>query len=586
MVYRPEWKIAWELIDRARSNGTTFDWLTFSEGYGGKPGFLRELPGRPQSLVGEVPTAFSGRIAGALEPRGRSGPQRWARRRRSHPPPTARRARQPRSFRPCAGCNETSGPGRKAGQRREESLSSGPRSAAASTGTGKGVLDRSARVGESSPWCRSAADRACLPACLCGPTPARTTHCRPTRCCSTSRRVVLRVDSLYPRTRSGRFATSTGPTAMKVRAAGFEPAVSCSRDHRSAAVPGGIPGFPTSCIERAPSGSRTRTFAMARRQAAATSWARKRCAGLSKTKEHPTNLRSVPGLEPASPHYECGVLAALSTSACRPVGLVGLEPTSTGLRDRSIANSATTPIASRSGRNRTSGPDLIRVPLLPLSYAPNGAGGTRTLAWRIKSPLCCRYTTTPCLVGRMRFNRVTIVLRLPDQSRPVVALRIALQRHVVVNRVWATSPRLPLSPVGIAGLEVSVLVLPGHAGSPLPYIPSVSQNGRISARRSPGPRTTAPRRCPRDTQASLRSVTSSSCGSRTRLFGVKDRCPQPIDERAVSARTFHAVDVQGKRAPFTQWAGRGIESSSPRFQRGASPSQLPAQQKTRCHLHL
>ena len=39
----------------------------------------------------------------------------------------------------------------------------------------------------------------------------------------------------------------------------------------------GIPGFPTSCSSRAPSGSRTRTSAMARRQAAATSWARKVC---------------------------------------------------------------------------------------------------------------------------------------------------------------------------------------------------------------------------------------------------------------------------------------------------------------------
>ena len=39
----------------------------------------------------------------------------------------------------------------------------------------------------------------------------------------------------------------------------------------------GIPGFPTSCRLRAPSGSRTRTSAMARQQATATSWARKVC---------------------------------------------------------------------------------------------------------------------------------------------------------------------------------------------------------------------------------------------------------------------------------------------------------------------
>jgi SRSO17 transposase len=60
VVYRPKWKIALELIDRARDNGATFDWLVFDEGYGGKPGFLRELQGRRQCFVGEVPTTFTG----------------------------------------------------------------------------------------------------------------------------------------------------------------------------------------------------------------------------------------------------------------------------------------------------------------------------------------------------------------------------------------------------------------------------------------------------------------------------------------------------------------------------------------------
>ena len=60
-------------------------------------------------------------------------------------------------------------------------------------------------------------------------------------------------------------------------------------DHRCAAVPGGIPGFPTSCSLRAPAGVATRTSAMrapprsgGRRQAAATSWALSWCAELSK----------------------------------------------------------------------------------------------------------------------------------------------------------------------------------------------------------------------------------------------------------------------------------------------------------------
>jgi SRSO17 transposase len=62
VVYRPKWKIALELFDRARQNGVTFDWLTFDEGYGGKPEFLRELQGRKQCFVGEVPTTFTGWI--------------------------------------------------------------------------------------------------------------------------------------------------------------------------------------------------------------------------------------------------------------------------------------------------------------------------------------------------------------------------------------------------------------------------------------------------------------------------------------------------------------------------------------------
>lgn len=62
VVYRPKWKIALELFDRARDNGVTFDWLTFDEGYGGKPEFLRELHGRNQHFVGEVPTTFTGWI--------------------------------------------------------------------------------------------------------------------------------------------------------------------------------------------------------------------------------------------------------------------------------------------------------------------------------------------------------------------------------------------------------------------------------------------------------------------------------------------------------------------------------------------
>ncbi len=60
MVYRPKWQIALELYDHARTNGVTFRYLTFDEGYGGKPEFLRQLAAREQLYVAEVPRTFTG----------------------------------------------------------------------------------------------------------------------------------------------------------------------------------------------------------------------------------------------------------------------------------------------------------------------------------------------------------------------------------------------------------------------------------------------------------------------------------------------------------------------------------------------
>jgi SRSO17 transposase len=57
--YRPKWFIGLELLARAKRNGWQFDWLTFDEGYGGKPGFLQFLDLAGQAYVGEVPTNFS-----------------------------------------------------------------------------------------------------------------------------------------------------------------------------------------------------------------------------------------------------------------------------------------------------------------------------------------------------------------------------------------------------------------------------------------------------------------------------------------------------------------------------------------------
>jgi len=60
VVYRPKWVIAQELIERALANGVRFSWLTFDEGYGGKPPFLRGLETLGQNYVAEIPVNTRG----------------------------------------------------------------------------------------------------------------------------------------------------------------------------------------------------------------------------------------------------------------------------------------------------------------------------------------------------------------------------------------------------------------------------------------------------------------------------------------------------------------------------------------------
>jgi SRSO17 transposase len=59
VVHREKWKIALEQIDRAKSNGVVFDWMTFDEGYGSSPEFIAGLDGRKLPFVGEVPRTLS-----------------------------------------------------------------------------------------------------------------------------------------------------------------------------------------------------------------------------------------------------------------------------------------------------------------------------------------------------------------------------------------------------------------------------------------------------------------------------------------------------------------------------------------------
>jgi SRSO17 transposase len=59
MRYRPKWKIALEEVDRATANQLSLDWLTFDEGYGMVPEFVRGLDDRKLRFVGEVPKSLS-----------------------------------------------------------------------------------------------------------------------------------------------------------------------------------------------------------------------------------------------------------------------------------------------------------------------------------------------------------------------------------------------------------------------------------------------------------------------------------------------------------------------------------------------
>lgn len=58
VVYRAKWRIALEQLDRAKNNGLKLHWLTFDEGYGGKPGFWQGLDERDLVGIGEVPKSF------------------------------------------------------------------------------------------------------------------------------------------------------------------------------------------------------------------------------------------------------------------------------------------------------------------------------------------------------------------------------------------------------------------------------------------------------------------------------------------------------------------------------------------------
>ena len=64
VVYRPKWLIALGQYFRLTANGVAFDWLTFDEGCGSKPGFVSVLAMVGQKFAGEVPKSFASDAGG------------------------------------------------------------------------------------------------------------------------------------------------------------------------------------------------------------------------------------------------------------------------------------------------------------------------------------------------------------------------------------------------------------------------------------------------------------------------------------------------------------------------------------------
>ena len=59
LPHESKWQLALAQVRRAKANGIVFDWLTFDEGYGDKPGFLAGLQADGYTYVGEVPKTLS-----------------------------------------------------------------------------------------------------------------------------------------------------------------------------------------------------------------------------------------------------------------------------------------------------------------------------------------------------------------------------------------------------------------------------------------------------------------------------------------------------------------------------------------------
>ena len=266
------------------------------------------------------------------------------------------------------------------------------------------------------------------------------------------------------------------PPHHSVRTAGFEPAISCARSTR-------IPRLSHVLNQERPAGV----------EPALPPWQGSRlplhhgrlsCFQLSKIEStgRDSNPRS---------RFTGAVSWPLDDQCLLSVGPVGIEPTSSGLRDRCITLSATVPCQSaRWELNPRPASYKDAALTVELRASESRAGGNRTHSGRLK--VCCAaFTPRPYeMVGGMRFNR---------RVRAIVFLLCCFvfsgspgnrtQRNSVISRVWATSPRLPCSSRAPRS-RTETLLFPKQACFHLHLYPRISrQSERQDLNlRSPGPR--------------------------------------------------------------------------------------------------
>ena len=147
------------------------------------------------------------------------------------------------------------------------------------------------------------------------------------------------------------------------------------------------------------------------------------------------------------------------------MGPVGIEPTSSGLRDRCITLSATVPNQS-ARRELNPRPASYKDAALTveLRASESRVGGNRTHTVQIKSLLCCLLHHDPMIGRAYAFQSKCTQHRSAPVSFGFFSGSPGnrTQRNSVISRVWATSPRLPFPSRAPRG-RTEILLLPKQA---------------------------------------------------------------------------------------------------------------------------